>query len=319
MHGKDTNPSQKWYPWFADEVKSIGYEFVAPVLPKAVNPVMDEWLMELDKTNPNEDTVLVGHSRGGVAIMRWLERQVPEKQVKKVILVATNSGRSKDKAILSESNYGFYTDEGYDFEKIKSHCNDFAVLHSKDDKWVPFSAGEMNATGLAARFLKFENYGHFGKGVSEIPELLEETIKYDARKALIVPINSKRQIFIQDRRGYKKPDWGYFGGEIETGETPLKAVIRESKEELDVEIKPEELKYLGISTTLQNGHKIIRYMYLYPTEQKVFNVLEGQGGHWLTFAEVQERFDNKDRFDDISEKIEKTTAEKNLVNLHETL
>lgn len=305
IHGKDTDPSQKWYPWFGDEVKKMGYEFVAPVLPRAADPIMEEWLAAINKVEPDEDTIFVGHSRGGVAIMRWLEKQRPGKKVKKVILVATNSGRLKDKAVPSESNYGFYTNEGYNFEKIKSHCNDFVILHSRDDKWVPFSAGETNAIGLSARFLKFDDHGHFGKGVNEIPELLEETIKYDARKALIVPINSKQQVFIQDRRGHKKPDWGYFGGEIEQNETPLEAVIRESKEELDVDIKPDELKYLGISTTLWNDHKIIRYMYLYSTEQKTFNVLEGKGGHWLTFQEVRGRLDDKDRFDEIIKRIEK--------------
>lgn len=302
MHGKDTDPSQKWYPWFGEEVERMDYEFVAPVLPNASDPVIDEWLAELDKTNPDDETILVGHSRGGVAILRWLERQPADVQVKKVILVATNSGDSA-KRNKTENNKGFFTETGYDFEKIKSHCDDFVVLHSKDDKWVPFSAGEENAAGLSARFLQSDEYGHFGRGVDEIPELLEETIKYDARKALIVPINANQQIFIQDRRGFKKPDWGYFGGEIEQGETPLEAVIRESKEELDKDIKPDELKYLGISTTLWNGRKIIRYMHLYPTRQESFSVFEGKGGHWLAFEEVRERLEGEDRFDEITKRI----------------
>lgn len=305
MHGKDANPSQKWYPWFGEEIKKMGYDFVAPVLPKATDPVMNEWLTELDKTNPDKNTILVGHSRGGVAVLRWLENQAPEKRVKKVILVATNSGVLADKSIPTESNYGFYTESGYDFGKIKQHCDDFVLLHSRDDKWVPFSAGEKNVVGLSARFLQFDNYGHFGGGVDEIPELLEEIIKYDRRKALIIPINTKHQIFIQDRRGFKAPDWGYFGGEIEQDETPLEAVIRESKEELDVDIEPDKLKYMGISTTLWDGPKIIRYMYLYPTERESFTVLEGQGGHWMTFEEVRDKLDDNDRFDEIVGRIKK--------------
>lgn len=177
IHGKNTDPSRAWYSWLGEEVEKMGYEFVAPVLPKAADPVMEEWLAEIDKARPDDDTVLVGHSRGGVAVMRWLEKQDPGKRVKKVILVATNSGRLKDKAIPGESNYGFYTEEGYDFEKIKSHCDEFIVLHSRDDKWVPFSAGETNAAGLSARFLQFNDRGHFGKSVNKIPELLEEIIK----------------------------------------------------------------------------------------------------------------------------------------------
>ncbi|KKW21560.1 MAG: hypothetical protein UY64_C0018G0011, partial [Parcubacteria group bacterium GW2011_GWA1_51_12] len=48
------------------------------------------------------------------------------------------------------------------------------------------------------------------------------------------------------------------------------------------------------------------YMYLYLTKQESFNVLEGKGGHWLTFREVRERLDDKDRFDEIVGRIEST-------------
>ncbi|MCP6720423.1 MAG: alpha/beta hydrolase [Patescibacteria group bacterium] len=173
MHGKDTDPSKKWYPWFAEEVKKRNMEILAPELPKPEDPEIGEWLAELDKTRPDEDTILVGHSRGGVAILRWLEKLPEGKRVRKVILIGTNSG-SSEKINRTENNKGFFSEEGYDFEKIKSHCDDFVVFHSRDDQWVPFEAGEENAKGLGAKFLKFEDRGHFGRGVHEIPELIKE-------------------------------------------------------------------------------------------------------------------------------------------------
>jgi len=176
IHGKDTDPTKKWYPWFGKEIEGLGHEYVAPVQPKPNDPVIDEWLAEIDKTKPHTETIFVGHSRGGVAVLRWLENQPQSTRVKKVILVATNSGRLADMAIPAESNYGFYTDAGYDFEKIKMHCDDFVVLHSTDDEYVPFTAGEMNAEGLSARFMQFSNRGHFGRKVSDIPELLNEVL-----------------------------------------------------------------------------------------------------------------------------------------------
>ena len=174
MHGKDTDPSRKWYPWFISEMKERGIEVIAPALPKPNNPVMSEWLDALDKTKPNEKTILVGHSRGGVAIFRWLENLAPNQRVKKVILLATNSGLESKRAVKSESNFGFYTQEGYNFEEIKKHCDNFVVMHSKDDPWVPFEQGVENAKGLGAKFLQFDHYKHFGTGVDKIPELLTE-------------------------------------------------------------------------------------------------------------------------------------------------
>ena len=173
MHGKDTDPSKKWYPWFGKEIKNLGRDFLAPILPNSDDPSIDKWLAELERTNPDENTILVAHSRGGVAILKWLERLSINKKVYKVILIATNSG-SSEKMNETENNKGFFTKNGYDFEKIKSHCDHFIILHSQDDEWVPFQAGEENAIGLNAKFLKFNNRGHFGKKVASIPALLQE-------------------------------------------------------------------------------------------------------------------------------------------------
>lgn len=173
LHGKDAGPADKWYPWFGKAVERLGFAYAAPRLPKADNPYLEEWLAVLDKLQPDEHTVLVGHSRGGVAVLRWLEYQPPGRKVRKVILVAANSGFVRKMAIKSETNHGFYTGQGYDFAKIRQHCNDFVVLHSKDDQWVPYEAGLENAQGLHAKFLSFDNKGHFGKGVDSIPELIE--------------------------------------------------------------------------------------------------------------------------------------------------
>lgn len=176
MHGQDVSPDDKWYPWFIKELQNKNIEIIAPTLPKPSDPIMDEWLAEINKTSPDNDTILIGHSRGGVAIMRWLEGLNEDARVKKVILLATNSGLIEDIAVTSESNFGFYTEKGYDFKEIKKHCDDFVVMHSEDDEWVPFAAGEKNAKGLKAKFVKFKDKGHFGHKTPEVPALLKEVI-----------------------------------------------------------------------------------------------------------------------------------------------
>lgn len=128
---------------------------------------------------------------------------------------------------------------------------------------------------------------------------MEEADTFDVKKALLLPLNSKDELLIQDRRGFKKPDWGFFGGGIEEGETPLEAVIRESKEELTIDLQESDLIYLGTSITDWDGVHMIRYLYLYPTEQAEFDVREGKGGHWFSFDEVRKRLEDPDRFDEI--------------------
>src|SRR5437867_4459939 len=102
-------------------------------------------------------------------------------------------------------------------------------------------------------------------------------------KALIIPINQKREILIQDRRGYKKPDWGYFGGAIHTEETPLDAALREAKEEWGLDLRPDDLEYIGIMEISRNMQTIINHMYLYRTNQEDFTVLQGSGAQWMSF------------------------------------
>lgn len=173
LHGLNANPDEKWYPWFAKETQQRGIRCEIPALPDGSDPRLSAWLAEIDKLKPDENTILIGHSRGGVALLRWLETQPKSRKVKKVILIATNSGFAQKMPFPDESNHGFYTKEGYDFTRIKQHCDDFVVFHSKDDQWVPYEHGQENAEGLDARLVTFERYGHFGKDTLAMPELLE--------------------------------------------------------------------------------------------------------------------------------------------------
>ena len=173
IHGKDRTPNNIWYPWLKKEVEKKGIKFIAPELPNTNDPILSEWLNEIDKTTPNENTILIGHSRGGLAILRWLEQLSESKRVKKVILVAASNSCIKEKN-QKKDTHGFYEKGPLNFEKIKSHCNDFVVIHSKDDHWVPFKSGEENAKRLNAKFKVYENKRHFGYGIDKVPEVLEE-------------------------------------------------------------------------------------------------------------------------------------------------
>lgn len=54
-----------------------------------------------------------------------------------------------------------------------------------------------------------------------------------------------------------------FGGEIEYNESPVEAMIRELKEELEVSITPNELIYIASITELISGHCELIHQYCY--------------------------------------------------------
>lgn len=118
-------------------------------------------------------------------------------------------------------------------------------------------------------------------------------------KSLIIPIDSKGELFIQDRRGYKKPDWGFFGGSIEDGETPLSAVIRETKEELNIDVSEADLKYMGEFSIVHGEKNIERHLFLYKTDRANFTVSEGNGGIWMSRDEAEKHLDIDERFERI--------------------
>lgn len=58
-------------------------------------------------------------------------------------------------------------------------------------------------------------------------------------KAVIALFSEDGKILFQDRKGHSGAgeEWGFFGGGVEKGETPEQALVRELKEELNVDLK----------------------------------------------------------------------------------
>ncbi|MFT5831926.1 MAG: 8-oxo-dGTP pyrophosphatase MutT (NUDIX family) [Candidatus Paceibacteria bacterium] len=130
------------------------------------------------------------------------------------------------------------------------------------------------------------------------------------QKALLIPFNSEGKMFIQDRTDYKPPPWGFFGGSIEEGETHLQAILRETKEELDLDLTENDLIYMGELHTEYDGELTERYFYLYKTDQVEFTVLEGAGGKWVTFTEAELVFKRDNKLPEIIQLINAHTERK---------
>ncbi|MBU1754836.1 NUDIX domain-containing protein [Patescibacteria group bacterium] len=298
MNPETRTYDKHWIPWTKEMLTMLGIPTETPLMPEPWEPSYEKFKEEFEKQEINENTILIGHSCGTTFLLRWLGQS--KQKVTKLILVGPWAIADKD----NDARRVFY--EHPIDPSIKERVGE--IIYFTSDNEYPDGQKSLKIIHdvIGGEIIDLPGRGHYimrDMGTIEFPELVEQVVSFDNRKALIVPINSQGKILIQDRRGHKKPDWGYFGGEIEGDEIPVEAVIRETREELTIDISESELTSIGTSITVWGDRKIIRYMYLYPTDQEAFDVREGKAGLWLTFEETRGRMEDPDRFDEVAEKI----------------
>ncbi len=87
----------------------------------------------------------------------------------------------------------------------------------------------------------------------------------DRKVATIVFFSPSHQVLLQDREGISKfgEKWGFFGGSIEEGESPIQALMREINEELSFDLEQFDFfkQYSGI---FPNGQTVIANVFIGP-------------------------------------------------------
>ena len=94
---------------------------------------------------------------------------------------------------------------------------------------------------------------------------------------IIVIRNSTTQKLLLQIRSTEESRVGIFGGGIEDNETPIESAIRELKEELNIDVKPEQLEFLSINShilTYGNGDKVHYIAHMYVLELSEFPAIK---------------------------------------------
>ena len=109
------------------------------------------------------------------------------------------------------------------------------------------------------------------------------------RVALIVFYDEQKRILLQHWWPNPSPygeEWRFFGGEINAGETPEQAVVRETREELDYELKDYSL--VADFEAKAGNISIHRHVFISPLEGKMqkFTQLEGDRMQLFSLGEA---------------------------------
>lgn len=167
-----------WMPWIKQELKKRKIKVYIPEMPDTEHPKIDEWMAHLSKVigKPDKNTILVGHSLGGNAILRYLMQMRSGQKIGSAIIVASwlnrRKGRFRTPARRKMMAPWFKTP--IYFDKISRHSKSFTALYSDDDAYVPQSAAKILKKKLGARMIIAHHQFHFD--LTKHPLILQEIL-----------------------------------------------------------------------------------------------------------------------------------------------
>jgi len=153
-----------WLPWVEHELRALGLDVINHTFPDNIKARAEFWLPHLEMLDADENTILIGHSSGAVAAMRYAETH----RLLGSILVAvchTDLGDS------FEAASGYY-DAPWQWQRIRDHQQWIAVYSSSDDPLIPIAEQRFVAVQLKCSHFEFNDRGHFIDS-REFPEMIE--------------------------------------------------------------------------------------------------------------------------------------------------
>ncbi len=163
IHRWGATPNDDWYQTVGEQLKLQGYQVDIPQMPNTDYPNLEQWVAHLQKLvpNPNENTVLIGHSIGVLTILHYINRLNTQQKVGNIVTVAgwfhlqNLEGPEEEK--LAQS----WIEVPLDFDKIKKSTFTIVSLFSDNDPYVPTSEEEHFKDKLGATTFLKHNKGHF--------------------------------------------------------------------------------------------------------------------------------------------------------------
>lgn len=166
--GKDmlSSQHQMWFAWLKTALEAAGVDVIAEDYPDSYLCRSEYWLPYIKKIGADENTILVGHSTGSIAAMRFAESN----KILGSILVGSYYTDLSD----ADEKASGYFDLPWLWENIKQNQKWAIQFHSTDDPWIPNEEAHMVHDMLGTELHEFHDRGHFGvdRPYEEFPELL---------------------------------------------------------------------------------------------------------------------------------------------------
>ena len=175
FHGTEGYPGENWFPWLKEKLENKGCKVFVPQFPSPPGEPASviEWFKVIKDYNQhiNEDTILVGHSLGGIFTLRILEQL--KHPVKAAFLIGAPIGV---RPILNYDRDNSFSGFSFNWPTIKANAKNFTVFQSDNDPYVSLGNGEQLAKELGVELSFVPNAGHFNTkaGYTKFDELLKK-------------------------------------------------------------------------------------------------------------------------------------------------
>ena len=168
IHGNGGSTAEdNWFPYVKTGLEKEGFNVIAKTFPDNKLARGKYWLPFIKELGADENTILIGHSSGAVAALRFAENN----KISGSVLV----GASYTDLGEEEEKISGYFSRSWDWEKIKNNQEWIIQFASTDDPYIPIEEARFIHKKLNTDYHEFTNQGHFGWDPIklEFPELLQ--------------------------------------------------------------------------------------------------------------------------------------------------
>lgn len=171
IHGNGGNkPTDNWFPYLKRELEKMGIKTEAPEFPDADLARASYWIPFIKETlKADEKTILIGHSSGAIAAMRFAEKN----RILGSVLVAAYH---TDLGIESEKLSGYF-DTPWDWNPIKKNQQWIIQFAAMNDPWIPIEEARFIHNKLDTDYHESIDQGHFGGPGKYYKETFHEALE----------------------------------------------------------------------------------------------------------------------------------------------
>ncbi len=158
-------PTDNWFPYLEQELTKLGISVINREFPDPMLARAEFWLPFIKELGGDENAILIGHSSGAIAAMRYAESN-------KIFGSVLVGAYQTDLGIASERISGYFNTP-WNWSAIKNNQQWIIQFASTDDPLIPIQEARSVHENLASEYHEFNDQKHFGYGDEPKPEFLE--------------------------------------------------------------------------------------------------------------------------------------------------